>query len=464
MFVAARQSLVFFAFAVILSLGASPLGAVTFLENAGAAGSRHPFTARVMPVGPVNAYFNPGLLLEAPSSVLFAPMGYYEGLEVHYQSRPAGGDLAPGFSGPSGALATSALPRERGSHDPSRWSLYMGQANATQLIPGRLALGFYLLLSGASFGGHDSFFVDEREQFFSNSLHFEMFEERMKTVAFAFGIAGKPLEWMALGAGVHLGFSSQAVTRAYLPDAADSGELALSTRSQLDIMLAPHFSLAFEPIEGLYLTSTLHLEYASTSKGSARSLSREAGDAVAFVEKVGGTWGFLPIRASLGASYGRAEGEDLRWTVAATALWGHWSSYEDRQGETPRPGFHDTVSVAIGADLVFGPHAVGVDLAWVPSPVPDQKGRSNYVDNDRLGVAAGYDLRFEFGDVALVAGLQVQYQYLVPRSVTKSASARNPVVDEDPDTEGLQSNNPGWPGFRSEGFLLGVGGTLRLQF
>ena len=444
-------------------LFATEARAITFLENAGAAGSRHPFTARVMPVGPVNAYFNPCLLLESPSSVLFAPMGYFENLKISYQGRPAGADLSSGFAGSSGALPTSELPRTRGSHDTSRWSLYLGQANATQIIPGRFALGFYLLLSGSSFGGHDSFFVDEREQFFSNSLHFELFEERMKTVSFAFALAGKPVDWLSLGGGIHLGFTSRAETSLYLADDAASDATQINTRSQLDLMFAPHFSASFEPIEGLYLTTTLHLAYASDNRGKASSLAR-GDDAGESLVTTNGTWGYLPIRGSLGVSYGREESEDLSWTVAATALWGHWSTYEDRQGDHPKPGFHDTVSVALGADLVYGMHAVGLDLAYVPSPVPDQKGRSNYVDNDRLGVAAGYDVTFDLGKVQIVAGLQAQFQVLIPRSVTKSENVGDPVVDEDPDTAGLQTNNPGWPGYESSGFLLGVGGTLRLQF
>jgi hypothetical protein len=74
-------------------------------------------------------------------------------------------------------------------------------------------------------------------------------------------------------------------------------------------------------------------------------------------------------------------------------------------------------------------------------------------------------------------GAQAQVQRLVPRYQTKLATPTSPdgqdrtpslVVDEVPDDgvvngqpirgrQGLQTNNPGWPGFGSEGWIVGGG-------
>ena len=66
-------------------------------------------------------------------------------------------------------------------------------------------------------------------------------------------------------------------------------------------------------------------------------------------------------------------------------------------------------------------------------------------------------------------------QLLLTREVQKRADAANPVLDEVPDeavdrvtgmplegAAGLQTNNPGYPGFSSGGWLAGAGFALRL--
>jgi hypothetical protein len=491
--------------ALVLSLaGARPARAVTFLETAGAPSSRHPFTARVWPSGPSSAYFNPCLLTEAPSTVLFGPFGYVRRLSIDYDPRPSSAlvpdavlTAATSAGVPvrelSRALPTGALPRARGAAGDSGVAFYVAQGNHTQIIPGRLALGFYLLLAGDAFSPQQPFFPDEREQFFSNSLHFELLGDRLENVAFSFGLSGKPLPWLSLGAGISLALSTDLETRVYVPDAARPLETETSSRSSLAIRLVPHFAVAAEPIPGLRLTSTVHLAYDQESAGAAAELTRAPGDdgaaASPLLRASSHTFGSLPLRVALGVSWdsdggdgaaGRppaANVEDaLAWSVAATVLWTQWSDYRDRNGERPRPRWSDTVSLALGGDLRHGAHAVGLDLAWTPSPVPRQDGRTSYVDNDRLGVAAGYDLTFDLGAVRLVAGVQLQFQALLPRHVTKSPDAAHPIPDELPDavdpttgaplaaSAGLQTNSPGYPGYQSAGWLLGAGGSLRLQF
>ena len=73
------------------------------------------------------------------------------------------------------------------------------------------------------------------------------------------------------------------------------------------------------------------------------------------------------------------------------------------------------------------------------------------------------------------AGLYLFGSVFIPRSVSKDPNAAHPVIDEYPDsaidlrtqlpatdTAGLQTNNPGYPGFDSHGFLLGAGICLRI--
>jgi hypothetical protein len=70
----------------------------------------------------------------------------------------------------------------------------------------------------------------------------------------------------------------------------------------------------------------------------------------------------------------------------------------------------------------------------------------------------------------LEAGITIFGSYFLPREVTKDPNAANPVVDEYPDTvtggkvstAGLQTNNPGYPGWKSTGYMLGAGATFRI--
>ena len=106
--------------------------------------------------------------------------------------------------------------------------------------------------------------------------------------------------------------------------------------------------------------------------------------------------------------------------------------------------------------------------------MPEQTGRTNYVDNTRLTSSLGFEIPLQYREANYSLGLYLQSQFLVPRSVTKDASAMHPVLDEVSDSSvdrihgralpgaaGLQTNNPGYPGYSSSGTLLGAALVLK---
>ncbi len=132
--------------------------------------------------------------------------------------------------------------------------------------------------------------------------------------------------------------------------------------------------------------------------------------------------------------------------------------------------WHDTLSGAVGLRETYRSGRAFLDFRYVPSPVPEQVGRSNYVDNDRFGVALGGDVGLHL-PANIRPGFQVFADRLIPRSNQKN-DAR--VLDELPDgavfggthdpvpgAKGLQTNNPGWPGFSSGGWIWG--GTVTIS-
>ena len=110
---------------------------------------------------------------------------------------------------------------------------------------------------------------------------------------------------------------------------------------------------------------------------------------------------------------------------------------------------------------------------YAPTPVPPQEGRTNYVDNSRIGSSLGLTQTWKIGKQSLSVTLSTSVQILLERSHFKREDDHQPVVDEVPesvdlntretiaDSIGLQTNNPGFPGYSSDGFFALTGINLK---
>jgi hypothetical protein len=180
---------------------------------------------------------------------------------------------------------------------------------------------------------------------------------------------------------------------------------------------------------------------------------------------------------ALGASYTGRRLPDGRapWEIGVQLLGERWSQYDDRYGIHPQGKWKDTVSVALGGGFLWRERHITADIGYVPSPVPNQTGRTNYVDNARLVASAGIEGAVKFLGRDLEAGITLFGSYFLPREVNKDLGAANPVLDEYPDdakdvltglpaagAAGLQTNNPGYPGWKSTGYMVGAGATFRI--
>ncbi len=127
-------------------------------------------------------------------------------------------------------------------------------------------------------------------------------------------------------------------------------------------------------------------------------------------------------------------------------------------GETVK-NWRDTISFAGGVNFTVNTQIIGCDISYTPTPIPLQTGRYNYVDNDRLSRSDSYKL--DFGKVSLK--LSAQIHYLIEMENKKSINGG--IIDEFPDSidiktgndiessYGFQSNNLGYPGFSSSGWI-----------
>ncbi len=459
-------------------------------EALGAINSTTPFSARIIPAGPVSAFFNPSLLVYQDKGFFVGLYYLHQELDIDYMDRPAGADISAaaydsrpvdGATVPADQVRpvpTSSLSSARGADSPVRDGGYIGFGTTVHTYKRYLTIGFFMQMSLSSFQSQNPYFVDEREQYFSNSLHFELLDDRLANASLVFALASQPVRWMSLGIGLTMATTATTTSRIFVGDFSRGNAPLVSPEVSIGTTFVPHAAVTFEPIENLLLSLVFHWKYGSTmTTGTEQQMwnyTYPDGESVSVYE-YRFNYGYLPIRLGLGVSWTGDGGSRLKYTVAATATWNKWSDYIDRHDTAPTLAWHDTFPVTLaGKFMVDGAHEVALDMMFQQSPVPDQDGRTNYVDNSRLGIATGYTYHLPVNKFKLTFGAQFQCQYLFPRSVVKSPDSADPVRDEFPDSiyyvtdkvvaesAGLQSNNPGFPGFGSSGWIMGAG--VRLSF
>lgn len=491
-----RRSLtlaVIFSTAFSIGLIAAPSArANSTAEELGATSSVLGQMGRFAAEGADAVLFAPSLLVFAEDNLLMGMTFLWQRLSVDLDARPAGSDVSrsiltarvPDSSGGAASpmlkpLPTQQLVAARGAagQDGSNGLFFFGTVK--RFLDNRLAFGFYSILPMTQFQVQRPFFADEREQYFSNSLHFERYEDALQQNAFVFALAGAPFDWLALGVGVTFTNVTQVSNAIYMPDAGDQSTSNVNGKVEVNSRLVPHGSVTFVPLENLRLTASFHAESRSKVEGASRLQFwnfNYPDDQNYLLQTFEGSYGFSPMRMALGGWW-QTGTSDLLWQVAAGATYNVWSNYIDHHGEAPVQEWSDTLTVSGGASLRMGQHRWGVDVRYDPSPVPEQDGRSNYVDNNRLGASFGYEFDFSLGASRFAALLQVQGAWLLDRSHTKSADSSYPVLDEFPDdavnaltgqaipeAAGLQSNNPGFPGYSHGGFTLDVALSMRMLF
>ena len=463
--------------------------------------------------GAASTYFNPALLPRAQERLEVGVLVLRDGIDVDVAARTDRNTLvspeaAGAFHG-NGALApvypppiptrwlqkgcakdceqalvddpVTARPRQRAeAHDDP--IAYLGFGLVNQLIDDKLVFGLYLLVPLSELTRATSFYNDEREQYFSNTLYPELYSDRLEATSVAFGFGSRPLERLSLGVSFTLTFNNRAESPTFVPDASRYEELLIRNDVHADQSIAPHFGVAVEPVDDLLLTATLHTRQALSIKTGFSSFLPDGSEQHATRRF---THHDQPWSAALGAEYRLKFQPWHALGLVAGATFTNWSAYHDRHDEAPSGAYRwsDTVTPSIGVRHTWGRTDALLDASWVTSPVPTQSGRTNYVDTDRLALAGGVQYGFTLWGTDLRAGLHARVDRLVPRTDDKRVPPKgytgdDLVRDEVPDDavrktetdvavdprDGLQTNNPGYPGFSIEGWLLAGSASLALLF
>lgn len=462
-------------------------------EWAGSPTSGQAHSGRLTAQGAEAAYYNPSRLVDQKRGATFGTSMLAGALRVDLDDRPAGIDISEEIydarvpDGQGGRqppehrpLATDELPNRRGSSDPSFAHPYISMGAVVPVIENRLAIGFFATLSADEFAGQRPHYVDEREQYFSNSLHFERLGDRLVGSHFAGGAGVRITDEVRVGLGASIAQDAASQNEMFSPDPTRPDRSDVNTSVSVDTRFVPHVGVDVRPGDDWRVAATVHAPYGNRVDGTSeiRFWNFPVGpdeDGVVDQE-LSYLYDFEPLRIGVGAS--RRWGGEQRGVEAGLQLvYERWSGYVDRQGEAPVDTWSDIATPTATLAVDRGDTRWDGDLQFSPSPVPEQDGRSNYVDNSRWVASGGYSRTFEVLETDLEVGVHSQVQWLVRQRADKSREATDPVFDEFPESSraddpdetieeslDFRTNNPGYPGYSATGLVVGAGVTVSSKF
>ncbi|MCK6573607.1 outer membrane protein transport protein [Myxococcota bacterium] len=415
-------------------------------------------------------WHNPAGLSLAPNSVALGLSGSFDRTSILLAPRPRGYD-PPGYD--------LRLNERRDSGDQGR-TLGVTLGGTIRLFSDNLRAGLLIYFPSVGFAHADGHLPDERQQYFENRLRFELLDERLKSEVIALGLSYRLAEWLSLGVGLKTLQVAENTTHVYTPNAVEPSKSYMVTQLEQTTETALVAGALVQPWPFLRLGLSFHDEIAFAVKGRSRIQIRgqEDEDEFPLTQPIRQVQHASVPRIAFGAAY---TGDEL--TASVDASYVAWSRYIGPDGRRAR--FDDSYTVGSGVEYQLRPSTwLRGGLGWHPSPVPDQTGRTNYVDNDRIIVGLGAGNAFELWENAFRLDLGVQVQTLLARQTTKRLPGRPAacttdtasLCDEVPDsavdtpvldaaeTQGLQTGNPGFPGFSSGGYMLTAGVDVRWFF
>ncbi len=360
----------------------------------------------------------------------------------------------------------------------------------------RFRIGLAILVPTSGLASISSNYPDEREQYFSNTVHPTRFGEWNKMLSLLFGVAVKPVKWLSIGTAIEGGMNVGATLDMYIPEATVQDYALVNAAFDATPTARAIIGLTARPIEWLSIGLVWRdRRYSKVDADAILNLwnYHEAPEPGAPPETVPKrvTQEHLMALDFEPMEVGLAVGARFDALFAqAVVTWNHWSDYLGTHHKRAQENavwdpdaepdddfaFSDTFSVGLGLGYEYlEGFTVTAGGAWRPTPVPDQVGRTNYADADLFNASVGH--RFDFviyGRQRLRLDLALQFWTMVDTTVYKDP---NMIKDEFPDgartliggqpmpeAAGLQTNNPGFPGYTIGGWSLAWSASLAYLF
>ena len=424
--------------------------------------------------GPGALFYNVGALTGSPLGVSGSLLAGIDQTEILLMPRPGGYEV-PDLGGNNPAVPTSATgtATDTGPQDPY-YALTLGGVSSLSVDGLRVATLLSVPLDG--FFHLQTHYADERQRLISNQLQHTLIGERVRHLDLQLGVAYELLPWLSVGVGGSFMVGAEPYTDAFIEDLSNQNDVDINadveTTSNWGLSLGAKFDLPSNLEAGL----SYRTQSAFTIEGANRIRLGTAGpeDEQFATQELNWTPVYTPEAGSLG----------LAWvsdaiTVEGAARYTRWSKFVDTHSN--ETDFSDTLSPRLGAEWRYDENLrVRAGLGYEPTPVPEQTGRTNYVDNERVLGSIGAGHRVNALGEAFEVNWSIQIQALIPRQHRKAESGDYPdcaegvtqICDEVPDdtadprtgqpyaaAQGLQTGNPGFPGYSSGGWM----GALRIE-
>lgn len=426
-------------------------------------------------------WYNPGGLGFSEPHMAIGTLMSFDDVQVKLKPRPAGYDL-PDMGASSAAIPSAyRLSARESTKDVSNlYDFVMGAVGSFGFD--NLRMGVAVSLPMTRLGQQNSHFADEREQYGSNRLNFELYGDRSQHQVILVGVGYKVLSWLSAGVSLSVMPAGTAVSTVYLDDAGRQQDVRVSVHNDQLGRTAPIVGLSAEPTDNLRLGLSwrsgnfFRLDIQNNIQIKGFQTDSKSFPIQQNVHMV--------LNASPSQLAGGAAFTYDRWNVAADAVWLRWSEYVDTQNELA--GFRDTLSLRLGTQYkATDDRTLRAGLQWEPTPVPNQTGRTSYVDNDRVVLSVGAAHQIEVFRRPVILSWFLGLHHLLARDTNKKALSSYPnckpgvttVCDEVPDStqdpatqqpapaaQGLQTGSPGFPGWTSFGNILAFGVDMQWRF
>ncbi len=427
-------------------------------------------------------YYNVGgLTLEEPGFGV-GMMAAVDDVTIRLKPRPDGYNL-PDLGTTSAAIPSKFRLNDRADTDDieDTYGVYLGAV--TDLGVDELRLAVLVFLPVNRVGLQSTHYPDEREQYFSNQLSFELLGDRSQRQVIMVGGAYRLFRWLSVGAGLSWLPDSAGTNSVYLDNPTDQSDFDIVLDNDQGGRIAPQAGFILSPSDGFRLglayRGELYFSLAGKNEVQIRGF-QDKEEQFPIDQEFEVVVNYTPHQFAFGTAY---ETDELLVSLDVThALWEY---YRNNQGERV-DGFDNTFAFRLGAEYFWNPSfKLRGGVGYEPSPVPDQTGRTNYVDNDRLILSLGAGHPLSFLDQAIELSWYVQVQHLLARDTDKDNDGAFPDCDSDtkrlcdeipddtrdpvdgqpvPEYSGLQTGNPGFPGYQSFGDIISVGVDLQWTF
>lgn len=438
-------------------------------------------------------HYNPARLTTGPSSAFIGGYATFNDLQINLAPRPEGYDIPITSDQPAAwpVIPTEYRLNERKDPEQPGTGVNFALGAVSDLGFQGFRVGVIAALPVVSTVDAKTTFADEREQYFSNTLQWDLMGVRTEQATLELAAAYQVLPSLSVGVGASYMPATTLNNEGYLNAVDSPGELDLNVGMSIPSRIRPNFGLSWDDgtfSGGFAYRSEQYMELAGDTLVQARGTDPQS-DGYPFVQRMNVVLNYQPSEVSMGFA-GRfgATGLSLDATLE------QWSGYRDNHNNEARVakvenlktvptvdhGFADTLNVRLGLEHALGNERfVRLGAGFLPTPVPDQTGRSNFVDNDKVVLSAGVGGLLKYGNNDITINLHTQLLNLLPRETVKKQLDRFPActssltdticdelteADIDPGTqqpwegsEGLQTGNPGFPGWSSGGWALSAG-------